>query len=107
MTLLGTKTTPLEPLSHQNTCLVPTCQDVTNPTSYGNVLTEGFPEVTSLRGVPMLLTGAGEGHGEAAQASGGPAGDQHLHAGPACPLPEMFYHFRRTTKTSERPLRLP
>lgn len=27
---------------------MPTCQDVTNPTSYGNVLTEGFPEVTRL-----------------------------------------------------------
>lgn len=81
MTLLGTKRhagAPVPP-EHLPRAHLPGCHE---PHQLWQTFSRRASlRVTSLRGVPMLLTGAGEGHGEAAQASGGPAGD--LPA-PAC-----------------------
>ncbi|MBN3304282.1 rho-related GTP-binding protein RhoF [Amia ocellicauda] len=48
----------LRPLSYQNANLVLVCYDVTNPTSFDNVLIKWFPEVNHFcRGVPIILIG--------------------------------------------------
>ncbi|XP_062870786.1 rho-related GTP-binding protein RhoF [Trichomycterus rosablanca] len=48
----------LRPLSYQEANLVIVCYDVTNPTSYDNVLIKWYPEVHHFcPGVPILLIG--------------------------------------------------
>ncbi|KAG7480624.1 hypothetical protein MATL_G00058200 [Megalops atlanticus] len=48
----------LRPLSYQNANLVLICYDVTNPTSFDNVLIKWYPEVNHFcRGVPTILIG--------------------------------------------------
>ncbi|MBN3280683.1 RHOF protein, partial [Polyodon spathula] len=48
----------LRPLSYQNANLVIVCYDVTNPTSFDNVLIKWFPEVNHFcLGVPIILIG--------------------------------------------------
>ncbi|XP_004690778.1 PREDICTED: rho-related GTP-binding protein RhoF, partial [Condylura cristata] len=48
----------LRPLSYQGAQLVLICYDVTNPTSYDNVLVKWFPEVAHFcRGAPVVLIG--------------------------------------------------
>ncbi|XP_020313413.1 rho-related GTP-binding protein RhoF-like [Oncorhynchus kisutch] len=48
----------LRPLSYQNANLVLVCYDVTNPTSFENVLIKWYPEVNHFcRDVPVILIG--------------------------------------------------
>ncbi|KAI1882395.1 hypothetical protein AGOR_G00250250 [Albula goreensis] len=48
----------LRPLSYQDASLVLVCYDVTNPTSFDNVLIKWYPEVNHFcRGVPIILIG--------------------------------------------------
>ncbi|XP_017948656.1 rho-related GTP-binding protein RhoF isoform X1 [Xenopus tropicalis] len=48
----------LRPLSYQDVNLVLICYDVTNPTSFDNVLIKWYPEVHHFcRGVPIVLIG--------------------------------------------------
>ncbi|KAJ8285813.1 hypothetical protein GJAV_G00031210 [Gymnothorax javanicus] len=48
----------LRPLSYQNANLVLICYDVTNPTSFDNVLIKWYPEVNHFcRGTPTILIG--------------------------------------------------
>lgn len=48
----------LRPLSYQNADLILVCYDVTNPTSYENVIIKWYPEVSHFcRDVPMILIG--------------------------------------------------
>ncbi|XP_010875870.1 rho-related GTP-binding protein RhoF [Esox lucius] len=48
----------LRPLSYQNANLVLICYDVTNPTSFENVLIKWYPEVNHFcRDVPVILIG--------------------------------------------------
>ncbi|XP_028679989.1 rho-related GTP-binding protein RhoF [Erpetoichthys calabaricus] len=48
----------LRPLSYQNANLVMVCYDVTNPTSFDNILIKWYPEVNHFcRGVPVILIG--------------------------------------------------
>ncbi|XP_018610560.1 rho-related GTP-binding protein RhoF [Scleropages formosus] len=48
----------LRPLSYQNANLVLVCYDVTNPTSFENVLIKWYPEVNHFcKGVPIILIG--------------------------------------------------
>ncbi|OCT98407.1 hypothetical protein XELAEV_18010639mg [Xenopus laevis] len=48
----------LRPLSYQDVNLVLICYDVTNPTSFDNVLIKWYPEVNHFcRGVPIVLIG--------------------------------------------------
>ncbi|CAJ0960828.1 unnamed protein product, partial [Ranitomeya imitator] len=48
----------LRPLSYQDVNLVLICFDVTNPTSFDNVLIKWYPEVHHFcRGVPVVLIG--------------------------------------------------
>ncbi|KAG2470751.1 RHOF protein, partial [Polypterus senegalus] len=48
----------LRPLSYQNANLVMVCYDVTNPTSFDNILIKWYPEVNHFcRGVPIILIG--------------------------------------------------
>ncbi|KAM6133330.1 rho-related GTP-binding protein RhoD [Phoenicopterus ruber ruber] len=48
----------LRPLSYSDTNVVLICFDVTNPTSYDNILTKWYPEVNHFcKGVPVLLVG--------------------------------------------------
>ncbi|KAM4709034.1 rho-related GTP-binding protein RhoF [Discoglossus pictus] len=48
----------LRPLSYQDVNLVLICYDVTNPTSFDNVLIKWYPEVHHFcRGVPIILIG--------------------------------------------------
>ncbi|KAL4609614.1 Rho-related GTP-binding protein RhoF-like [Arapaima gigas] len=48
----------LRPLSYQNASLVLVCYDVTNPTSFENVLIKWYPEVNHFcKGVPIILIG--------------------------------------------------
>ncbi|KAI1900747.1 hypothetical protein AGOR_G00053070 [Albula goreensis] len=48
----------LRPLSYQSANLVLICYDVTNPTSYDNVMIKWYPEVNHFcRGVPTILIG--------------------------------------------------
>ncbi|XP_013993848.1 rho-related GTP-binding protein RhoF isoform X3 [Salmo salar] len=48
----------LRPLSYQNANLVLVCYDVTNPTSFENVLIKWYPEVNHFcRDIPVILIG--------------------------------------------------
>ncbi|KAF5897948.1 rho-related GTP-binding protein RhoF, partial [Clarias magur] len=48
----------LRPLSYQDANLILVCYDVTNPTSYENVLIKWYPEVNHFcRDVPVILIG--------------------------------------------------
>ncbi|KAK1191038.1 RHOF protein, partial [Pygoscelis papua] len=48
----------LRPLSYSDASVVLICFDVTNPSSYDNILTKRYPEVTHFcKGVPVLLVG--------------------------------------------------
>nr|XP_023664362.1 rho-related GTP-binding protein RhoF-like [Paramormyrops kingsleyae] len=48
----------LRPLSYQNASVVLICYDVTNPTSFDNVLSKWYPEVNHFcKGVPFILIG--------------------------------------------------
>ncbi|KAB5543703.1 hypothetical protein PHYPO_G00082590 [Pangasianodon hypophthalmus] len=48
----------LRPLSYQDANLILVCYDVTNPTSYDNVLIKWYPEVNHFcRDVPVILIG--------------------------------------------------
>ncbi|KAK3522113.1 hypothetical protein QTP70_025258 [Hemibagrus guttatus] len=48
----------LRPLSYQDANLILVCYDVTNPTSYNNVLIKWYPEVNHFcRDVPLILIG--------------------------------------------------
>ncbi|XP_066507277.1 rho-related GTP-binding protein RhoF [Hoplias malabaricus] len=48
----------LRPLSYQNADLILVCYDVTNPTSYDNILIKWFPEVNHFcRDIPTILIG--------------------------------------------------
>ncbi|KFV16438.1 Rho-related GTP-binding protein RhoF, partial [Tauraco erythrolophus] len=48
----------LRPLSYSDANVVLICFDVTNPTSYSNILTKWYPEVNHFcKGIPVLLVG--------------------------------------------------
>ncbi|XP_009982642.1 PREDICTED: rho-related GTP-binding protein RhoF-like [Tauraco erythrolophus] len=68
----------LRPLSYSDANVVLICFDVTNPTSYSNILTKWYPEVNHFcKGIPVLLVGCKT---DLRQDREGEAMARHVHA---------------------------